>query len=167
MLYTKLWFVLQDAFWGKNIGRARQALVKSILSLAILGGIAVWAQPKWNAWLYPPPPFLAGTCTQNSIVVSGNIGAVAIANARKWAHVEPVIPSQNVFVAYNGERERIEFWLTDGTTLWEIEIVCFIPVKGQPGVYDMKFGEFYTENIEKEYAPRLKELRLRESGDTS
>ena len=158
------WKVTSTIFWGTNLSRVRRHLILAILEIALLGKVATLAQPKINEWLYPPPLPVYGICSQSSEVLSGTIGPIAIANARKWAHIEPVIPPQNTFVVYNGERERVEFWLTDGTTLWEIEFVCFMPVIGEPGLYDMRFGEVYKEDIATEYAPRLKELRAKESG---
>lgn len=50
-----LWIFLRDLAWGKSLGRARQALVNSIVAVSLLGGVAVWAQPRFEASLYPVP----------------------------------------------------------------------------------------------------------------
>ena len=135
MLYTKLWFILRDAFWGKNIGRARQALVKGILAISLLGGTAVWAKPKTDTWLEPPEP--PKECTDLSVVISNDFSTKNLNNAKLWVGELSTAMTGWGFI-WNTEQERLEYWITDGIDTWKIEVVCF---DATPTHY-IVFGEF-------------------------
>ena len=145
MLYTKLWFILRDTFWGKNIGRARQALVKSIFSLAILGGTAIWAQPKIYKWLVPPEPIALGTCSDRMISVGSTPLTGDLVKAKQIIG-QPDITIKNAAWIWNNQKDRLEFWLVTEEDMWQLELTCFeIVTPGQN--YGAQFGEFRVDNI--------------------
>ena len=118
---------LKELLWGppEKLGRVRQALVKSILSLAILGGTAIWAQPQINKWRYPPPPVVVGACTNGGVFVSGAIQDRDKKNALKWVGMPETTQLPIIARTYNPETKRTELWFTDNTHIWLVEIVCF------------------------------------------
>lgn len=138
--------MIKRLVWGNERGRTRRHLILAILELSLLGGVAIWAQPYLNTWLYPPPPPPPDACTQMSIFVSGPVNPADTNRARKWVNE----PNTTMILAertYANARNRVEFWITDGTTIWEIEIVCF----DQSEFHYMVYGEFYTVPLQEVY----------------
>ena len=145
MLYTKLWFILRDTFWGKNIGRARQAITKSILALSILGGTAIWAQPKIDKWLVPPEPIDLGTCTARMISVGSTPLTGDLVKAKQTIG-QPDITIRDAAWIWNSQKNRLEFWLIEEDAIWQLEFICFeIVTPGQN--YGAQFGEFRVDSI--------------------
>ena len=131
--------------WGRDLGRARRLLVLSILSISILGRAAYWAKPKLNDWLFPPPRPALGVCTNRIISMSGDILSGDIAAAKKWARIETQTKYQGY--VWNQEKQRVELFITDGETIWQIELICFeIKVSGK--FYVAQFGEFEKLSVE-------------------
>ena len=155
---------LKELLWGppEKLGRTRQALVKSILSLAILGGTAIWAQPKIDAWLNPPLPMEQGECTKRPIILSGMVPYGDITAARAWVRTDAKIPNNRAVFVWNGELKRPEFLMTDGEYFWIIEVVCFA-IRTPGETYVAKFGEFEKITI-KEFLALEEERDAAEKG---
>lgn len=155
---------LNTLLWGKNIGRVRRYLILAILELALLGKVAVWAQPKWNAWLYPATPMAQGTCTNRPIIITGMVPSGDITAARAWVKTTATIPNNRAVFVWNGELHRPEFMMTDGESFWIIEVVCFA-IRTPGETYVAKFGEFEKITIE-EFVALEKERETAEKGIT-
>lgn len=129
-----------SVFWGNNRGRTRRHLFLSILALSLLGAAAIWAQPKWTEWLYPPPPLPPAFCSRVAIELSKALTQADITAAKLWVG-EPNIIISFSGLAWDEKDQRVELWMTDGKdTLWQIEFVCYKASRGHP----MVFGEFET-----------------------
>jgi len=143
---------LRTFVWGTDLGRTRRYLVLTILHVALLGLAANWAQPRINAWLYPPPPPPPQACTRISVFISVAISPIDVGKAKKWVG-EPNASITLSARVWNPKNQRVEFWMTDGTTMWKLELICYDTSAGHYMVY----GEFEKEsfqevvNQEKEY----------------
>ena len=153
---------LRTLIWGKHINRARRYLVLAILEIALLGGVAHWAQPKWNAWLYPAAPMEKGECTKRPIILTGMVPYGDITAARAWVRTDAKIPNNQAVFVWNGELKRLEFLMTDGEYFWIIEVVCFA-IRTPGETYIAKFGEFEKITI-KEFLALEEERDAAEKG---
>ena len=134
---------LNDFVWGTDLGHTRRYLVLAILHVSLLGIAAVWAGPRLAAWLYPAPPPPPAVCTQASIFVSGTIPSTEIAAAKKWIGE----PRANITLQgriWNPQTNRLELWISDGTTLWQLEILCFDTGPNHVAV----FSEFHVTSFQ-------------------
>lgn len=141
--------------WGQDLGRARLLLVYSILAVSLLGKTAVWAKPRIDNWLWPAPVPVV-ECSDLTIIFNANSSLSA---ARKWVK----LPATTRITFYNfvweNSRKRTEFWMSDGPTIWELELVCFDTKR----IHDPVFGEFFVEDFEDRYNTEI-EIANREQG---
>lgn len=138
VLYNRLWIWIRDLAWGRDLGRARRYLVLSILAISLIGKVAVWAEPRLDAWLFPPPPPPPAFCSRVAIVLSKALLTSDINAAKLWVG-EPNTPMPLAALTWDNKDKRVELWMTDGKeTFWQIEFVCFKASRGHP----MVFGEF-------------------------
>lgn len=126
-----------------KVYRLRLLLFTSIILVALLGGVANWAEPKIDAWLFPPPPLPPAICTSVSVPISNSFSSQNTNNARKWVG-EPDITMTGWGFIFSNERDRWEYWITDGIVGWQIEIVCFDDTPTHYIVY----GEFHKVSFE-------------------
>lgn len=137
---TTLLSKFQILVWGRDLGRARRLLVLSILSISLLGKAAMWASPKLDAWLYPPPLPPPAFCSRVAIILGKALLQSDIAAAKIWIG-KPNLPIPLSGIVWDDKDKRVELWMTDGIdTFWQIEFICFKASRGHP----MVFGEFET-----------------------
>lgn len=155
---------IRNIVWGKNLARARKYLIMGILEIALIGQTAVWAQPKIDKWLYPTPPAESGACTLRGISMSGTVPSGDTVRARAWIKLPADVKINGSVFVWNGEKNRVEFWMYNETHLYQIEFLCFEIVT--PGTkYSSTFGEF--EILSSEEAVKWdKELTTQETGDS-
>ena len=136
---------LRNLLWGRDIGRIKRYLVLSILAISLLGGTAVWAQPKITSWLNPTPPAAIGTCTERAVLIGSTplVGDLAKAKQRIG---QPDIKIIDAAWIWNQQKERLEFWLITAEDIWRLEFVCFEIVSTGKS-YGAQFGEFRVDTI--------------------
>ena len=152
--------LFRSIVWGHDLGRARRMMVLSILSISLLGRAAYWAKPKLNDWLYPAPPPVQGTCSERGISLSGVVPGGDIAAAKEWARIE--VPTVGQVYAWNPEKRRVELWIWDKETIWQLELICF-EIKASGTSYVAQFGEFEKTSVE-DMVRTDNELKAKEIG---
>lgn len=143
-MYYPLWIWLRDLFWGKSLGRARMLLSMSIAYVLLLGAASMWAQPRLDKWLNPPPPVYVGECTNRWIFLRESDSMSGL--AKKWIG-RPDLKQVTGSLVYDRPRDKIVYAMTDGTDFWFIDVICFeVPKSGS--LYPPKFGAFEKMSLE-------------------
>ena len=110
-----------------------------ILGLLLAGavGLGIYAIHKFT-----PKPVAAETvadCTGVSVVIDPQF--VQFEAAKEAAGITTERIKLAIYI-WDPDDQRLEFWLSDGTTIWQLEIVCFektdkyYPIYGQVQAVD-------------------------------